>query len=109
MNLKDATSCGRCAGTRRCRRGKRPQSHWALICRPASPFCFRADWTAVLLLDSPREGRGGGGGAHCPGHVQCFFSLLTQTQVTVSMLAEQEVCFSDLTDDAKVIACVLAV
>ncbi len=35
-----------------------------------------------------------------------LFSLLTQTQVTVSMLAEQEVCFSDPMDGANVIACV---
>lgn len=35
-----------------------------------------------------------------------LFSLLTQMQVTVSMLAEQEVCFSDPMDGANVIACV---
>lgn len=34
------------------------------------------------------------------------FSLLTQSQVTVSVLAEQEVCFSDPMDGANVIACV---
>lgn len=42
---------------------------------------------------------------HCPGGVH-LFSLLTQMQVTVSMLAEQEVCFSDPMDGANVIACV---
>lgn len=35
-----------------------------------------------------------------------LFSPLTQTQVTVSMLAEQEVCCSDPMDGANAIACV---
>lgn len=62
-----------------------------------------ADWTAVLHMASPW----GGGAVHtlsrlCPMR----FSLLTQTQVTVSMLVEQEVCFSGPMDGANVIACV---
>lgn len=102
MDLNGATSCGRCAGTRGCWRGKGPQSHWAMIHRPASHFC----WTAVLLLAFPRWG-GWGGTVHTLSRLcSMLFSLLTQGQVTVSMLAEQEVRFSDPVDGADVIACV---
>ena len=51
---------------------------------PHAPFC----WIAGLLLASPVEG----GAVHtlC-GPCLMPFSLLTRIQVTVSMLAEQEV------------------
>lgn len=52
-----------------------------------------------------------GGGGRCSHAVRALFhvfSLLTQTQVAVSMLAEQEVCFSDPVDGASVVACVLS-
>lgn len=56
MDLKDATSCGRCAGTIGCRRGKGPQSYWALIHRPASPFCW--GWLDCSTASGlPRGGR----------------------------------------------------
>lgn len=66
MDLKDATSCGRCAGTGGCRRGKGPQSHRALIHRPASPLCRgRLDCSTASGLPS---GRG-----RCSHTVQAVF------------------------------------
>lgn len=70
MDLKEATSCGRCAGTRGCRRGKGPQSHWVPIHRPASPFCW--GWLDCSTAYGLLIGGGGGLFTHCPGCVQCF-------------------------------------
>lgn len=69
MDLKDATSCGRCAGTRGCRRGKGPQSHWALIHKPASPVCW--DWLGCSIASGLSKW-GGALFTHCPGRVQSF-------------------------------------
>lgn len=90
MDLKGATSCGRCAGTRRVSERERasaslgpdPQASVSLLL--GLQCCF---W--------PPQVEGGRGGAVHTLSRPCsmLFSLLTQTQVTVSMLAEQEVCF----------------
>lgn len=68
----------------------------------------QASVSLLLGLTGPqyctRPPRGEGGAVRTLS--DAFFSLLTQSQVTVSMLAEQEVCFSDPMDGANVIACV---
>lgn len=87
MDLKDATSCGRCAGTRGCWRGKGKGASVSLGPDPQV--------SVSLLLDCSTASGLPVGGWRCSHTVQAefnaFLSLLTQTQ-TVSMLAEQEVC-----------------
>lgn len=69
------------------------------IHRPASPFCRGCAASGL-------PGVGEGAVRTLSGPCSMLFSLPTQAQVTVSMLAEQEVCFSDPMDGANVIACV---
>lgn len=56
-DLKDATSCGQCAGTRRCRGEK-----VSLSPDPKPSISLLLRLTGLLLAVSPWEGRGGGRG-----------------------------------------------
>lgn len=54
-------------GPEGCRRGRGPQSHWALIHSPASPFCW--GWVDCSNASGPPRGALF---THRPGHFQCF-------------------------------------
>lgn len=90
--MKDATSCGRCAGDERA--SERERAAVSLGPDPQASVSLLLERSAASgSLSRPRS---------------MLFSLLTpRCRRLLSMLAEQEVCFfSDPMDGANVIACV---
>lgn len=97
MDLKGATSCGRCAGEVGGAEG--------VVHRPASPFCWAAvghpDVGVVVVMG----GVGRWGGAvlftHCAGRVQCFSLSMLGGAGSVFLFL---FCFPDPVDGTNVIA-----
>lgn len=104
-DLKDATNCGQCAGTRQC-----GQERVSLSPDPKPSISLLLRLTG-LLLASPWEGQGGGweqGGKFAHTFQAAFGAFHSPHSHTgdCECAARAEACFSSPLDGASVIACV---